>query len=82
MERTQGTMTETQQQHMYKRQRPILMGPARDSHRPDISRTRGRLAVHARMCMHTVPVWADLFRARFRGGHHRAMRCTDQSRPT
>ena len=56
MERTQGTMTETQQQHMYKRQRPILMGPARDSHRPDISRTRGRLAVHARMCMHTVPV--------------------------
>ena len=47
MERTLGTMTETQQQHMYKRQRPILMGPACDSHRPDISRGSARAHVHA-----------------------------------
>ena len=58
-ERTQGTMTETQQQH--KRQRPILMGPARDSHRPDISRGSARAHVHAYF-----PVYAGLFRARFR----------------
>jgi hypothetical protein len=58
-ERTQGTMTETQQQH--KRQRLILMGPARDSHRPDISRGSARAHVHAYF-----PVYAGLFRARFR----------------
>ena len=58
-ERTQGTMTETQQQH--KRQRPILMGPARDSHRPDSSRGSAHAHVHAYF-----PVYAGLFRARFR----------------
>ena len=38
-----------------------LMGPARDSHRPDISRGSARAHVHAYF-----PVYAGLFRARFR----------------
>ena len=79
-ERTQGTMTETQQQH--KRQRLILMGPARDSHRPDISRGSARAHVHAYF-----PVYAGLFRYLERDfglwgpcGHHRAMRGAAQNR--
>ena len=44
-ERMQGTMTETQQQH--KRQRLILMGPARYRHIPDSSHGSAHAHVHA-----------------------------------